>query len=71
MGRATGIVNRRMIRVSSAMLLAGVMIAPGVVAQKSYHPGATDSEIKIGNIATYTGWANLSRVHCQLSGVQA
>jgi branched-chain amino acid transport system substrate-binding protein len=46
-----------MIRISPAMLLVSVMIAPAVVAQKVYDPGATDSEIKIGNIMAYTGWA--------------
>ena len=49
--------NRHMIRISPAMLLVSVMIAPAVVAQKVYDPGATDSEIKIGNIMAYTGWA--------------
>ena len=49
--------NRHMIRISPAMLLVSVMIAPVVVAQKVYDPGATDSEIKIGNIMAYTGWA--------------
>jgi branched-chain amino acid transport system substrate-binding protein len=37
------------------MLLASVAIAPAAVAQKAYDPGATDKEIKIGNIAAYTG----------------
>jgi branched-chain amino acid transport system substrate-binding protein len=27
-------------------------------AQKAYGPGVTDTEIKIGNIATYTGWGS-------------
>ena len=46
-----------MIHISPAMLLVSVMIAPAVVAQKIYDPGATDNEIKIGNIMAYTGWA--------------
>jgi branched-chain amino acid transport system substrate-binding protein len=37
------------------MLLASAMLAPAAVAQKTYDPGATDNEIKIGNIAAYTG----------------
>jgi len=32
-------------------------MAASVAAQKSYDPGASDSEIKVGNIAPYTGWA--------------
>ncbi len=44
-----------MIRISTAMLLLSLMIAPTVVAQKTYDPGATDNEIKIGNIMAYTG----------------
>jgi branched-chain amino acid transport system substrate-binding protein len=31
---------------------------PNRVAQKNYDPGATDNEIKIGNITAYTGWAH-------------
>ena len=50
-------VNRHIIRVSPAMLLVSVMIAAAVVAQKIYDPGATDNEIKIGNIMAYTGRA--------------
>jgi branched-chain amino acid transport system substrate-binding protein len=30
---------------------------PSSRAQKQYDPGASDTEIKIGNIMTYTGWA--------------
>jgi branched-chain amino acid transport system substrate-binding protein len=37
--------------------LATVAMAPSVSAQKSYDPGASDTEIKIGNIMSYTGWA--------------
>jgi branched-chain amino acid transport system substrate-binding protein len=46
-----------MIRVLSALLLVSMMIAPAGVAQKKYDPGATDNEIKIGNIMAYTGSA--------------
>jgi len=45
-----------MIRIFPLMLLGIMMIAPAVMAQKTYDPGATDNEIKIGNIAAYTGW---------------
>ena len=46
----------RMIRIFSALLMASLMIAPALSAQKAYDPGASDTEIKIGNIAAYTGW---------------
>lgn len=41
---------------ASLVVLAGATMAPRAAAQKKYDPGATDAEIKIGNIATYTGW---------------
>lgn len=37
-------------------LIAGLTILAAAPAQKTYDPGATDNEIKIGNIAAYTGW---------------
>ena len=37
--------------------LTAVLFAASITAQKSYDPGASDSEIKVGNIAPYTGWA--------------
>ncbi len=45
-----------MIRFAAIALLAGLMTAAPVAAQKSYDAGASDTEIKIGNIAPYTGW---------------
>jgi branched-chain amino acid transport system substrate-binding protein len=54
-------VNSYMIRVSaaivlaSAILLAGAMLAAPAAAQKTYGPGVTDTEIKIGNVTPYTG----------------
>jgi branched-chain amino acid transport system substrate-binding protein len=38
-----------------AALVAMVLAIPPATAQKKYDPGATDSEIKIGNIASYSG----------------
>lgn len=38
--------------------LASVLLVPPATAQKSYDPGASDTEIKIGNIAPYTGWGS-------------
>jgi branched-chain amino acid transport system substrate-binding protein len=44
-----------------ACVLAGVVaiiaLAAPPRAQKQYDSGASDTEIKIGNIMTYTGWA--------------
>jgi len=40
-----------------AALASLFTIAPAF-AQKAYDPGASDSEIKIGNIAPYTGWGS-------------
>lgn len=48
--------NSYMLRFYSATLLLTLMIAPSAVAQKAYDPGASDTQIKIGNIAAYTGW---------------
>jgi branched-chain amino acid transport system substrate-binding protein len=45
-----------MIRISTLIALTSVTLAPAL-AQKTYDPGVTDNEIKIGNIMTYTGWA--------------
>jgi branched-chain amino acid transport system substrate-binding protein len=42
---------------ASLVVLASAAMAPRAAAQKKYDPGATDAEIKIGNIATYTGWS--------------
>jgi branched-chain amino acid transport system substrate-binding protein len=47
-----------MIRIFPAVLLASALIATAAAAQKAYDPGATDNEIKIGNIAAYTGWGS-------------
>ncbi|HEY0701943.1 MAG TPA: ABC transporter substrate-binding protein [Candidatus Acidoferrales bacterium] len=48
---------------NNARFLLGIFLAvaasaPRVAAQKAYDPGATDTEIKIGNIAPYTGWGS-------------
>lgn len=50
--------TRSMHRMSLALLLMSMMIAPGALAQKNYDPGATDNAIKIGNVTAYTGWAH-------------
>jgi branched-chain amino acid transport system substrate-binding protein len=46
---------RRLILILSAVSLASVLVAPVAAAQRAYDSGATDNEIKIGNIAAYTG----------------
>jgi branched-chain amino acid transport system substrate-binding protein len=50
-------VSRKRIRISAVMFVASFMTAAPAAAQKKYDPGATDSEITIGNITTSTDWA--------------
>jgi branched-chain amino acid transport system substrate-binding protein len=47
--------NGNAIRVFALAFLAGATLAPVARAQRAYDTGATDTEIKIGNIMTYTG----------------
>lgn len=44
-------------RYLAAALLASVAAQPAS-AQKAYDPGATDDEVKVGNITPYTGWGS-------------
>jgi branched-chain amino acid transport system substrate-binding protein len=44
-------------RLLAASSLASLACASMALAQKSYDRGASDSELKIGNIMSYTGWA--------------
>ena len=44
--------------VSAAALVAVALAAPGAFAQKKYDAGASDKEIKIGNIMPYSGPAS-------------
>ncbi|HTP62862.1 MAG TPA: ABC transporter substrate-binding protein [Burkholderiales bacterium] len=41
-----------------ATLLAAALAAPSALAQKKYDPGATDTEIKVGNTMPYSGPAS-------------
>src|SRR3979409_1113279 len=52
--------HRVLSHAKSALLagLLGVAVAGAADAQKSYDPGATDTEIKIGNIMPYSGPAS-------------
>jgi branched-chain amino acid transport system substrate-binding protein len=45
----------RILRFFAAALLVSALAAPPAVAQRKYDPGATDTEIKIGNFMPYTG----------------
>ena len=47
-----------MIRISVAVLLISVIMTTPAAAMGIYDRGASDSEIKIGNIASYTGWGS-------------
>jgi branched-chain amino acid transport system substrate-binding protein len=51
--------RRRLLAASSlaGLALAALTPAPLALAQKAYDPGAADTELKIGNIMSYTGWA--------------
>jgi branched-chain amino acid transport system substrate-binding protein len=46
------------LRLAAVGLVAALTIAAPAPGQKSYDPGASDTEIKIGNIAPYTGWGS-------------
>jgi ABC-type branched-subunit amino acid transport system substrate-binding protein len=48
--------KRSLARVAVFVAFATIVIGGSISAQKSYDAGASDSEIKIGNIAPYTGW---------------
>jgi ABC-type branched-subunit amino acid transport system substrate-binding protein len=50
-------INRRHFT-TVAILSLGVAIATPAIAQKKYDPGATDTEIKIGNVNPYSGPAS-------------
>jgi branched-chain amino acid transport system substrate-binding protein len=50
-------VNRLLCRRSIIRCMAVALMVASASAQKSYDPGASDTEIKVGNIAPYTGWA--------------
>lgn len=44
-------------QVSGLLVIIFVLVAKPTMAQKAYDTGASDTEIKIGNITSYTGWA--------------
>ena len=53
--------HHRVLSHARSALLAGLLavaVASGAHAQKKYNPGATDTEIKIGNIMPYSGPAS-------------
>jgi branched-chain amino acid transport system substrate-binding protein len=50
--------NMKRVIVPIAALLAAALAAPAAFAQKKYDAGATDTEIKIGNIMPYSGPAS-------------
>lgn len=49
--------HRHQLTIVLAIILAAGA-APCVWSQKAYDPGASDTEIKIGNLAPYTGWGS-------------
>jgi branched-chain amino acid transport system substrate-binding protein len=50
--------QRHQLTIVLAIILAAAGAAPCVWSQKAYDPGASDTEIKIGNLAPYTGWGS-------------
>jgi branched-chain amino acid transport system substrate-binding protein len=50
-------VNYFPIRILLATIMASGLFATPSPAQKKYDTGASDTEIKIGNVSPYTGWA--------------
>ena len=56
----------RNVLMSTAVLVGLVVSASSAFAQKKYDPGATDTEIKIGNIMPYSGpasaWGTIGKV---------
>ena len=52
--------NRRhhLLRIAAAAFFSAGLTAPSLWCQKAYDPGASDTEIKIGNIAPHTGWGS-------------
>src|SRR5882724_8420421 len=51
----------RFLKIAGSLLAAGLLAAAtvtGAIAQKAYDPGATDTEIKMGNIMPYSGPAS-------------
>ncbi len=49
------IMSSFMLRILAASAFATALAAAPAAAEKKYDPGATDTEIKIGNIVPYTG----------------
>jgi branched-chain amino acid transport system substrate-binding protein len=57
----TRVLNTRVLNNAKSLALAGLLAASVVTAasaQKKYDPGATDTEIKVGNIMPYSGPAS-------------
>ena len=50
--------GRRRSLAALAMLAVGVLVTAPAFAQKKYDPGASDTDIKIGNIMPYSGPAS-------------
>ena len=50
--------KRQAVRLATISMLGLALGMPSAFAQKKYDPGATDSEIKIGNIIPYSGPAS-------------
>ena len=62
--------SKRIIRIAalSTAVIALAATSGGALAQKKYDTGATDTEIKIGNIMPYSGPAMPSRKGARVAG---
>ncbi len=47
--------TRNFLRIFTGVLLAITVFTASAAAERKYDPGATDTEIKMGNIVPYTG----------------
>jgi branched-chain amino acid transport system substrate-binding protein len=56
--RKKTVAKRALIRIAGTIGFGLALLASLAQAQKTYDPGAGDTEIKIGNISPYSGWAN-------------
>jgi len=56
LGRCSHGAKARRNRIVAALAMALALAATTAAAQKQYDPGASDTEIKVGNISTYSGF---------------
>src|SRR5690348_2527243 len=50
--------NNKKLQMTAAAAAFSLLLTPGALAQKKYDTGASDTEIKIGNVEAYSGPAS-------------